>query len=105
MNKNYISAHILYSRLIVRARRLQHFAAYVNRYLSGCWRFRLPWVIAALLLSAANTPAGTITVTNGHDSGPGSLRQAIIDAAPGDTVNFAPNVTTVDLTSDELVIE
>ena len=105
MNKNYISAHILYSRLIVRARRLQHFAACVNRYLSRCWRFRLPWVIAALLLSAANTPAGTITVTNGHDSRPGSLRQAIIDAAPGDTINFAPNVTTVNLTSDELVID
>src|SRR4029453_9680703 len=105
MNKNYISAHILYSRLIVRARRLQHFAACVNRYLSRCWRFRLPWVIAALLLSATDTPAATITVTNGNDHGPGSLRQAILNAAPGDTINFAPNVPTVNLKTDELVID
>ena len=27
-----------------------------------------------------------------------------LDAAPGDTINFAPNVTTVNLSSDELVI-
>ena len=47
----------------------------------------------------------TITVTNGNDSGPGSLRQAIIDASPGDTINFAPSVTTVNLTSGELVID
>jgi uncharacterized protein YggT (Ycf19 family) len=105
MNKNYISAHILYSRLIVRARRLQHFAACVNRYLSRCWRFRLPWVIAALLLSATDTPAATITVTNGNDHGPGSLRQAILNASSGDIINFVPSVRTVNLTSDELVID
>ena len=70
MNKNYISAHILYSRLIVRARRLQHFAAYVNRYLSGCWRFRLPWVIAALLLSAGRHTSGEPSRSRmGHDNG------------------------------------
>jgi hypothetical protein len=33
------------------------------------------------------------------------LRQAIIAASPGDTINFAPSVTTVTLTSDELVID
>jgi hypothetical protein len=49
--------------------------------------------------------AATITVKNGNDSGPGSLRQAIIDASPGDTINFAPSVTTVTLTSGELVID
>ena len=50
-------------------------------------------------------PAATITVTNGNDSGPGSLRQAIVDASSGDTINFAPSVTTVNLTSGELVID
>jgi hypothetical protein len=32
------------------------------------------------------------------------LRQAIITASPGDTINFAPSVTAVNLTSGELVI-
>lgn len=31
----------------------------------------------------------TITVSNYNDSGPGSLRQAIVDASSGDTINFA----------------
>ena len=53
-------------------------------------------VIAALLLSATDTPAATITVTNGNDSGPGSLRQAILNASSGDTINFAPSLTTVN---------
>ena len=76
-----------------------------NGRLFRCWRFYLACVIAALLLSATSAPAATITVTNGNDSGPGSLRQAIVDASPGDTINFAPSVTTVNLTSDELVID
>ena len=62
-------------------------------------------VIAALLLSATDTPAATITVTNGNDSGPGSLRQAIVNASSGDTINFAPSITTVNLTSGQLVID
>lgn len=33
--------------------------------------------------------AATITVTNLNDAGPGSLRQAVLDAAPGDTIDFA----------------
>jgi hypothetical protein len=32
--------------------------------------------------------AATLTVTNTNDSGIGSLRQAVIDANPGDTINF-----------------
>ena len=62
-------------------------------------------VIAALLLSATDTPAATITVTNGNDSGPGSLRQAIVNASSGDTINFAPSIRTVNLTSGQLVID
>jgi len=47
--------------------------------------------------------AATITVTTTADSGPGSLRQAIQAAAPGDTINFS--VTgAITLTSGELFI-
>jgi len=45
----------------------------------------------ALLLAGACAPASaatTITVTNTDDSGAGSLRQALLDAAAGDTVDF-----------------
>ena len=69
-----------------------------NRMSAAC-------AIAALLLSATATPAATVTVTNGNDSGAGSLRQAIIDGSPNDTINFAPRVTTITLTSGELVID
>lgn len=48
--------------------------------------------------------AATVSVTSTADSGSGSLRQAIADAAPGDTITFAlPNPSTITLTS-ELVI-
>lgn len=51
--------------------------------------------------------AVTITVTNTNDSGAGSLRQAIADAAPGDTINFGGSISgsTITLTSGELVID
>jgi hypothetical protein len=64
-------------------------------------------VIAVLLLAAMtmSAAAATITVTNGNDGGTGSLRQAIVAASPGDAINFAPSVTTVTLTSGELVID
>ena len=76
-----------------------------NGRLFRCWRFYLAFVIAALLLNTTSARAATITVTNGNDSRSGSLRQAIVDASPGDTINFAPSVTTVNLTSDELLID
>jgi hypothetical protein len=48
--------------------------------------------------------ASTITVTTTNDSGPGSLRQALVDANDGDTITFA--VTgTIGLTSGELAID
>lgn len=46
----------------------------------------------------------TIIVTNGSDSGPGSLRQAIASANSGDTINFDTSVTVVTLTSGQLSI-
>lgn len=41
----------------------------------------------------------TITVTNGNDSGIGSLRQAINDAVSGDTIDFDPGVTIITIDS------
>ena len=105
MNKNSISTGISCPTLVVRACHPRRVALYLNRYLFKCGSFYLPYVIAALLLNATAALAGTVTVTNGNDSGLGSLRRAIlIDASPGDTINFAPSVTTVNLTSDELAI-
>ena len=58
----------------------------------------------ALHLSfATQTHAATITVTTTNDSGPGSLRQALMAANDGDTITFA--VTgTITLTSGGLPI-
>jgi hypothetical protein len=62
-------------------------------------------IIGVLLLCAFVTAAhaATITVTNTNDSGPGSLRQALMIANDGDTINFG--VTgTITLTSGGLPI-
>jgi hypothetical protein len=48
--------------------------------------------------------AGTITVTNTNDSGPGSLRQALANANDGDAINFAVS-GTIALTSGELLVD
>jgi hypothetical protein len=57
-------------------------------------------VLIAVLLSA---PAHAATVANTADSGPGSLRQAIANAATGETINFSSS-GTITLTSGELSI-
>jgi predicted outer membrane repeat protein len=55
---------------------------------------RLTSILPLLLAFAAPTArAGSITVVNHNDGGAGSLRQAIQDVAPGDTIRFAPAVT------------
>jgi hypothetical protein len=48
----------------------------------------------------------TLVVTNTHDSGAGSLRQAILDAPSGSTIGFANNLKgqTITLTSGDLSI-
>ena len=68
--------------------------------------FNLPAGICFALLCAVafSTQANIITVTNTNDSGPGSLRQALVDAQDGDTINFDPSVNIVTLTTAELVI-
>lgn len=63
--------------------------------------------------SAVITPAyaaGTLTVLNTNDSGTGSLRQAILDAAAGDTITFDTSLSgaTIRLqatTTDSLVVD
>jgi len=47
----------------------------------------------------------TLTVTSGADGGTGTLRQAILNASVGDTINFAAGITTINLTSGELLID
>src|SRR4029079_12698030 len=59
-------------------------------------------VLPALLLLSPGTARAAITVANNNDSGTGSLRQAIIDAAPGETIVVPANTYT--LTSDQLDI-
>jgi hypothetical protein len=50
--------------------------------------------------------AATLTVINTNDSGAGSLRQAIADAAAGDTIDFAAGLSgqTITLTTGELFV-
>src|SRR6476646_8496193 len=65
----------------------------------------IPFALAQRTTAKGNRPATTITVINGNDSGPGSLRQAFAGANDGDTINFDPSVGTVTLTTAELAIE
>ena len=53
------------------------------------------------------TVPSTLTVLNNHDSGAGSLRDAIGHAKDGDTVRFDPSLDgqTITLTSDQLTIK
>jgi hypothetical protein len=50
------------------------------------------------------TPCPSTIVTNGGDSGAGSLRQIIANACPGSTITFQSGVSTVTLTTAELAI-
>ncbi|MEQ1761710.1 MAG: choice-of-anchor Q domain-containing protein [Pyrinomonadaceae bacterium] len=70
-------------------------------------------LVAALLAVLSNLAidAATITVTNTNDSGPGSLRQAVLEAnanGQADTINFDPGVfataQTIVLTSGQISI-
>ena len=67
----------------------------------------LPTLALALLLLPATATAEDFVVTNLDDSGPGSLRQAILDGnGEADTITFAPALAggTVLLSSGQLVI-
>jgi len=66
-------------------------------------------IVIAVCLSFAVplTHARKLTVTNPNDSGPGSLRQAILDAAPGDEIRFDRDVDgqPIVLTGGQLRID
>lgn len=76
------------------------------------WRALRWWIALALLIATLGGSPGFIPeaqandliVTDGADSGAGSLRQVIADAADGDTITFAEGITTVTLTTGELAI-
>ena len=61
----------------------------------------LVFVGVALAMPAQIAGASTQLVTNCNDSGPGSLRQAVLDAASGDSIDFAlsPKCSTIILAS------
>ena len=58
---------------------------------------------AIIALIPAGTASAAIAVSNTNDAGPGSIRQAIADAPPGETIVVPAGTYT--LTSDELTIE
>ncbi len=49
-------------------------------------------VLVALVIDSAPAPghAANLEVTSAADSGPGTLRQMLLDATPGDTITFSP---------------
>ena len=65
-------------------------------------------VVLALGIAVSSIAyADVLMVTNTNDSGPGSLRQCIADAQPGDEIQFDPSLDgqPIVLTSGELLIE
>src|SRR5437773_7267943 len=89
------------TNLTIRAHLLRG-AFYLLLLLAVCV---IPFALAQRTTVKGNRPADVITVTNGDDSGPGSLRQALADANDGDTINFDASVGTVILTTAELAID
>jgi hypothetical protein len=82
---------------------------YFTNYNRPFFRFRLrnrslfaALAFSTLFFNAAGALADTVTVTSAEDSGAGTLRQAILDAASGDTINFSlpSGATAITLTSD-----
>src|SRR5437879_12009494 len=45
-------------------------------------------VVCLVVLASSPVFAASVTVTNTNDNGAGSLRDAITNATPGDTINF-----------------
>src|SRR6266480_7900685 len=61
----------------------------------------------ATLLSTSAASTDTITVINTNDSGPGSLRQALVNVNDGDTINFdsSLNGQKITLTNGQLSVD
>src|SRR5436190_18286548 len=65
---------------------------------------------AAICLSLAcaltiPAQADIVTVTNTNDNGPGSLRQALVDANDGDTIDATGVSGAISLTTGELLVD
>jgi len=60
-------------------------------------------IVLIAAIAFQNAAAKTITVHSTADDGPGSLRQAIVQASNGDRINVAIN-GTIALTTGELLI-
>jgi hypothetical protein len=69
----------------------------ILRLFSICAVIALATVSVAVATSQ-EAGAATQTVTNCNDSGTGSLRQAVLDAASGDTVAFSPSLPCSTIT-------
>ena len=66
--------------------------------------------VAAICFSLACTvsvavQASIFTVTNANDNGPGSLRQALVNANFGDTIDATRIRGVITLTSGELLVK
>jgi hypothetical protein len=61
-------------------------------------------LLVLVIFSASQAIAGTILVTSSADAGPGSLRQAVMDARSGDTIGFAPEIKRIELAGGEIVV-
>src|SRR5258708_23917028 len=60
-------------------------------------------VVIVIVFGALPVFGSTITVTNTNDSGAGSLRQAVIDAAAGDSINFSVTGTIQPTSNGPLI--
>ncbi|HOE70909.1 MAG TPA: choice-of-anchor Q domain-containing protein [Brevefilum sp.] len=56
-------------------------------------------LLTSLGVTVKPVSAKTITVTNTNNTGPGSLRQALLDAISGDTINFATPLSGYTITA------
>ncbi len=59
------------------------------------------------VLALGTAPAFGLTVTNTNDSGPGSLRQTVLDTSPGGVVDFDPSLagSTITLLSEIVILK
>jgi hypothetical protein len=68
------------------------------------WISAIALTLVTSALGLASGARAVTVVTNENDAGVGSLRQAVIDAVPGDTITFLGGVSSVKLTSGEIAI-
>lgn len=72
-----------------------------RRFLTSSTKFAVP---VALALYMGNASAGSLQVSNLADAGPGSLRAAIALADPGQTIEFAPNLSGTIVLTQQLTV-